>query len=221
MTEQNTTPENTELQIEAPQAEAAPTLQQIILGNLPEGLVLNIIEKFGQLIVTTSLENITKLVFFLRDNEQCKFQQLVDITAVDYPDHENRFEMVYQLLSLKHNNRITVKFEINDEAIVPSICEIFSNANWLEREVWDMYGVRFKNHPDLRRILTDYGFEGHPQRKDFPLTGFLEVRYDEAKAKVVYEPVKLHQEYRSFDYLSPWEGSPNYVLPGDEKAKAS
>lgn len=207
-------------QTEAEQTQAEPTLEQKLLTDLPKELVESVSEQHGQLVIKTNIANIIKVLFFLRDNEACKFQQLVDVTAVDYPSRANRFEVLYQLLSLKYNRRITVKIAADEDAILPSICEVFSNANWLEREVWDMYGVRFKNHPDLRRILTDYGFEGHPQRKDFPLSGFLEVRYDAEKAKVVYEPVKLHQEYRSFDYLSPWEGNPNYVLPGDEKAKA-
>ena len=144
------------------------------------------------------------------------FKQLIDLTAVDYPDEEKRFEIVYQLLSLKFNVRATVKLCVENSA-VPSVVKIFGDANWLEREVFDMYGVKFKKHPDLRRILTDYGFEGHPQRKDFPLTGYVELRYDEEQQRVVYEPVKLHQEYRNFDYVSPWEGT-EYILPGDEKA---
>lgn len=173
----------------------------------------------GQLIITAAAINIVNLLTFLRDDTGVEFKQLIDICGVDYPSREKRFEIVYQLLSLKFNNRITVKVNVDEDTNVPSVCEVFSDANWLEREIWDMYGVRFTEHPDLRRILTDYGFEGHPQRKDFPLTGYVEVKYDEQKGRVVYVPVHLHQEYRNFDYLSPWEGNVPYVLPGDEKAK--
>jgi len=168
------------------------------------------------LVLQADAKNILKLLLCLRDNG--KFSQLVDITAADYPERQNRFEVIYMLLSLKHNVRATVKISVDDGSSIESSSGVFGNANWLEREVYDMYGVRFLNHPDLRRILTDYGFIGYPQRKDFPLTGYVEVRYDSDKGRVVYEPVKLHQEFRNFDYLSPWEGA-EYVLPGDEKAK--
>ena len=151
------------------------------------------------------------------DNTGTHFKQLIDICGVDYPARVKRFEVVYQLLSLRRNQRIRVKVRVSDMVAVPSITEIYSNAEWFEREAWDMYGVRFENNPDLRRILTDYGFEGHPQRKDFPLTGYKEVRYDPEKQRVVYEPVVLDQEFRNFDFVSPWEGT-EYVLPGDEKA---
>jgi NADH-quinone oxidoreductase subunit C len=215
------TPQNTEEQVtEAPVKTAAELLTEQYLPNLPEGLVSKIEEAFGRLVLHTSDDKIIELLAFLRDDEKCEFRQLIDIFGVDYLDRAKRFEVIYALLSLKYNIRITVKLQADETSLIPSAATTFSNAEWLEREVFDMYGVRFKNHPDLRRILTDYGFEGHPQRKDFPLTGYKEVRYDEAKQRVVYEPVKLAQEFRNFDYLSPWEGAAKYVLPGDEKAKA-
>jgi len=171
---------------------------------------------FGQLAVQVSRESIVKVLTFLRDDQNCHFKMLVDITAIDRPEREERFEVVYSLLSLKHNQRIRVKLPAGEETPVESVTTVYSNAGWCEREVWDLYGVFFANHPDLRRILTDYGFEGHPLRKDFPLTGFVEVRYDEDEKRVVYEPVKLVQEFRNFDFMSPWEGMLH--LPGDEKA---
>lgn len=161
--------------------------------------------------------NLLALMTFLRDDPQLMFKQLTDVTAVDYPARSPRFDVVYQLLSMHHNCRLRVKVQADEVSPVPSVCGLFSAAGWFEREVWDMYGVQFSGNPDLRRILTDYGFEGHPQRRDFPLTGYVELRYDSEQKRVVYEPVKLNQAYRSFDFLSPWEG-PNYVLPGDEKA---
>ncbi len=191
--------------------------KDIISASRAGGLVANSEIKNDTIILHTSRENLTNLLLSLRDEGSLSFNQLIDITAVDYPEREERFEVIYQLLSLKNNVRITVKTSVDEKASMPSATSVFGDANWLEREVWDMYGVKFKGHPDLRRILTDYGFQGHPQRKDFPLTGYVEVRYDEAKQRIVYEPVKLHQEFRNFDYLSPWEGS-DYVLPGDEKA---
>jgi len=148
----------------------------------------------------------------------CQFKLLVDICGVDYPDRDERFEVVYNLLSLSHNSRVRVKVEVAEDVPVPSVTGVFSCANWWEREAWDLYGIPFSDHPDLRRILTDYGFEGHPLRKDFPLTGYVEVRYDDARKRVVYEPVKLTQEFRTFDFLSPWEGT-STLLPGDEKAQ--
>lgn len=173
---------------------------------------------FGQLTVTVTRESAVKVLTFLRDDQNCHFKMLVDITAIDWPEREERFEVVYNLLSLKHNQRIRVKLPAGEETPVESVTSVYSNAGWCEREVWDLYGVFFANHPDLRRILTDYGFEGHPLRKDFPLTGFVEVRYDEDEKRVVYEPVKLVQEFRNFDFMSPWEGMLH--LPGDEKAEA-
>jgi NADH-quinone oxidoreductase subunit C len=165
---------------------------------------------------------------FLRDDPNCQFKLLMDITAVDYPNRPQRFEVVYQLLSVQTNQRITLKVATDEAQPVPSAVDVFPSAGWFEREVWDMYGVVFAGNPDLRRILTDYGFSGHPLRKDFPLTGFVEMRYDEVQKRVLYEPVKLTQAFRSFDALSPWEGMPDYALPdakpllaGDEKAGVS
>ena len=159
-----------------------------------------------QLVAIVEKEDITKFLVFLRDDVNCQFKQLMDICGVDYPERPQRFEVVYNLLSLVHNNRVTVKVMIDDKSSVPSVSKIFSSADWWEREIWDLFGIFFSGHPDLRRILTDYGFDGHPLRKDFPLTGYVEVRYDDAQKRVVYEPVKLTQEYRNFDFLSPWEG---------------
>ena len=163
--------------------------------------------KFEQLFIEVDFHNLISTILFLKTNEKCKFKQLVDITAVDYPQREKRFKIIYLLLSHENNLRILVNTEIEDKTEVPSITKIFPSANWMEREIFDMYGISFKNHPDLRRILTDYGFEGYPLRKDFPLTGHTEVRYSEDKKKVIYEPVKLDQEYRDFDFESPWEGT--------------
>ncbi len=176
----------------------------------------------NEMVVTTDAAHVVELLTQLRDNPNCLFVQLIDVCGVDYPDRAQRFEVVYQLLSLKHNSRIRVKVATDEQAPVPTVQHVFSSAKWFEREAWDMYGINFADHGDLRRILTDYGFEGHAQRKDFPLTGYVELRYDEEQKRVVYEPVKLNQAYRSFDYLSPWEGPdyPDAVLPGDEKAKA-
>jgi len=170
----------------------------------------------GELVLNVERDTIVKTMTFLRDNGNCQFKQLMDICGVDYPEREQRFDVVYNLLSLTHNSRIRIKIQTNEETHVPSICSVFSSAAWWEREAWDLYGIFFSEHPDLRRILTDYGFDGHPLRKDFPLTGYLEVRYDDEQKRVVYEPVKLTQEYRNFDFLSPWEGMQN-ELPGDEK----
>jgi NADH-quinone oxidoreductase subunit C len=160
---------------------------------------------------------ILKVLRFLRDDANCQFKMLVDICGVDWPDRPERFEVVYNLLSLKQNQRIRVKVSTGEDTPVPSVTSLFSTAGWFEREAWDLYGILFSDHPDLRRILTDYGFQGHPLRKDFPLTGYVQVRYDEEQKRVVYEPVKLTQEFRNFDFLSPWEGMTS--LPGDEKAK--
>ena len=162
---------------------------------------------FKQLFIEVELENLSSVILFLKTNKNCKFQQLIDITAVDYPEKEKRFKVVYLLLSHENNLRILINMNIKEKTLVPSITKIFPAANWMEREVFDMYGISFKDHPDLRRILTDYGFEGYPLRKDFPLTGHTEVRYSEEEKKVIYEPVKLEQNYRNFDYESPWEGT--------------
>jgi NADH-quinone oxidoreductase subunit C len=198
------------------------TLKDSILASGAAGFITGSEIKNDTVILHTTTENIMELLTFLRDDEGTMFKQLIDLTAVDYPEREKRFEVIYQLLSLKFNNRLTVKIHVDIFVPAQSVTSVFGDANWLEREIWDMYGIKFKGHPDLRRILTDYGFEGHPQRKDFPLTGYVEVRYDEVKKRVVYEPVKLHQEFRNFDYLSPWEGTDyaavKTILPGDEKA---
>ncbi len=171
----------------------------------------------GELTIAVAPRHIVNVATFLRDDERCLFWSLIDITAVDWPSREHRFDVVYHFLSPRHNRRIRVKMEVDENTPVPSIIEVFPGADWFERETYDLYGVIFTGHPDLRRLLTDYGFEGHPLRKDFPLTGFVEVRYDDEQKRVVYEPVRLTQEFRNFDFLSPWEG-PGYVLPGDEKA---
>jgi NADH-quinone oxidoreductase subunit C len=173
---------------------------------------------YGDLTVTVARDSIVNVAKFLRDDPKCRFISFVDVCGADYPAREFRFDVVYHFLSPHLNQRIRVKLEADDVTPVPSVCDVFAGANWFERETYDLYGVLFSGHPDLRRILTDYGFDGHPLRKDFPLTGFVEVRYDEERKRVVYEPVTLAQEFRSFDYLSPWEGT-DYVLPGDEKAK--
>ncbi len=172
----------------------------------------------GELTVTTTLSQLVKLVRHLQVNESTRFSTLVDITAIDWPGRRKRFEVVYHFLSMYRNQRIRVKLAVAEDDIVPSITAVHPSANWFEREVFDMFGILFSGHPDLRRILTDYGFRGNPLRKDFPTTGYTEVRYDEALKRVVYEPVNLVQEYRQFDFMSPWEGA-EYVLPGDEKPK--
>lgn len=171
----------------------------------------------NELFVVTHPDNLIALLKFLKDDKECYFKQLQSICGVDYPQKQKRFEVVYCLLSLHNNSRIIVKVPVSEGEVIPSVIELFSCATWYERETYDMYGVLFGSNPDLRRILTDYGFEGHPLRKDFPLTGYVEVRYDLEKKRVVYEPVTLTQEFRNFDFESPWEGT-QYVLPGDEKA---
>lgn len=176
--------------------------------------------RFGDLTIVVAPENIVSTLSFLRENPDLAFVNLVDICGVDFPGREKRFEVVYHLLSPKRNQRVRIKVRTGEDDAVPSVTSVFSGADWFEREAYDLYGILFTGHPDLRRILTDYGFEGHPLRKDFPLTGFVEVHYDEALKQVVYEPVALRQEFRNFDFLSPWEGT-DYVLPGDEKAKAN
>ena len=175
--------------------------------------------KLGELRVEAEAAAILRVLSWLRDEPSCLFQVLVDITGVDWPERPKRFDVVYHLLSLKQNMRVRVVVQTDEQTPVPSAVGVYSTANWFERETWDMYGVMFSDHPDLRRLLTDYGFEGHPLRKDFPLTGYVELRYDEEQKRVVYEPVTLIQEFRRFDFLSPWEGA-RYVLPGDEKAEA-
>ncbi|WP_375228097.1 NADH-quinone oxidoreductase subunit C [Roseobacter sp. S98] len=173
----------------------------------------------GELNLDVTPSNITGLVEFLKTDATCRFSTLVDITAVDYPGRAKRFDVVYHLLSMYQNHRVRLRVSIRERDMVPSIIPVHPCANWFEREVFDMFGILFSGHPDLRRILTDYGFRGHPLRKDFPTTGYTEVRYDEAQKRVVYEPVNLVQEYRQFDFMSPWEGA-EYILPGDEKQEA-
>ena len=173
---------------------------------------------FGELTLHADAASINDVLTFLRDDAECKFVCFIDICGADYPTREKRFDVVYHLLSPHKNTRIRVKVQVDEETQVPSAISVFPAANWYERETFDLYGILFSGHPDLRRILTDYGFSGHPLRKDFPVTGHVEVRYDDEAKRVVYEPVKLVQEFRQFDYLSPWEGT-EYVLPGDEKAK--
>jgi NADH-quinone oxidoreductase subunit C len=175
---------------------------------------------YGELNVDVAPANIVEFVEFLKSDQNCRFSTLVDITAVDYPQRAKRFDVVYHFLSMYRNLRIRLRVSIREEDMVPSIVDIHPSANWFEREVFDMFGILFSGHPDLRRILTDYGFRGYPLRKDFPTTGYTEVRYDEAQKRVVYEPVSLVQEYRQFDFMSPWEGA-EYILPGDEKEGAN
>jgi len=173
---------------------------------------------FDQLFIDVDVENITSVILFLKTNDKCKFRQLIDITAADYPGKEKRFKIVYLLLSHENNLRIVINIYIDEKIVVPSITKIFPSANWMEREIFDMYGISYKDHPDLRRILTDYGFEGHPLRKDFPLSGYTEVRYNEDRKKVISEPVKLDQEYRDFDFGSPWDGT-KYIITEMQKNK--
>ncbi len=173
----------------------------------------------GELAVCARGEDIVKVLTFLRDDSSCQFRLLMDICAADYPERPERFDVVYSLLSLKHNQRVRVKVANDGTAAVPSATGVYSSAAWFEREAWDLCGVFFSGHPDLRRILTDYGFEGHPLRKDFPLTGHVELRYDEEAKRVIYEPVSLTQEFRRFDFMSPWEGT-EYAAPADEEAES-
>ncbi len=181
------------------------------------GAVMASYVRLGELMLDTRPDSLIALLIFLRDDPRCLFKQLVDVCGVDWPEREKRFDVVYNLLSLKNNQRVRVKVATDESTPVPSASGLFNSAGWFEREAYDLYGVWFSDHPDLRRILTDYGFEGHPLRKDFPLTGFVELRWDDLQKRVVYEPVKLTQEFRRFDFLSPWEGA-HQVLPGDEKA---
>jgi len=191
-------------------------LGQSVAGSF-ENEVLGFKVAYGELTVTARADKIVSILTGLRDDAHYKFVQLIDICGVDYPARAMRFDVVYHLLSLTHNIRIRIKVQADEEVPVPSVVGVYPAANWYEREVWDMYGVMFDDHPDLRRLLTDYGFQGHPQRKDFPLTGYVELRYSEEERRVVYEPVNLPQEFRDFDFMSPWEGA-KYILPGDEKA---
>ena len=181
-------------------------LEKIINSELTSKIIRSKV-KHNQILITIDENNLIEVLLFLKTNTVTKFRQLIEVTAVDYPEKEQRFRMVYLLLSHENNSRIVIDYYIKENKIVPSITNIFPSANWMEREVFDMYGIEFKDHPDLRRILTDYNFEGYPLRKDFPLTGHNEVRYSEEDKKVIYEPVKLEQNYRNFDYESPWEGT--------------
>jgi len=183
------------------------------------GAVTGVKVAFGELTLEADAAHIVAVLTYLRDAPECLFLNFTDLAGADYPGREKRFDVVYHLLSPRHNMRIRVKIQADEMTPVPSIIGVFPAANWYEREAYDFYGILFSGYPDLRRILTDYGFDGHPLRKDFPTTGYVEVRYDDAEKRVVYEPVKLTQEFRNFDFLSPWEGKPDYVLPGDEKAK--
>lgn len=192
-------------------------LGEYVQAALPDA-VLNVALEHDELCLVVERERIARVLKFLRDDVNCQFKQLMDVCGVDYPGRDERFEVVYNLLSLTHNRRIRVKASAGEDTPVPTAIEVFSSANWWERETWDMFGIPFRDHPDLRRILSDYGFQGHPLRKDFPLTGYVEVRYDDEQKRVVYEPVKLPQDWRTFDFLSPWEGIQGQ-LPGDEKAK--
>ena len=181
-------------------------------------LVTDAVLAYGELTLATTAESVIELLTFLRDDARCGFVSFIDICGVDWPQRADRFDVVYHLLSPKQNLRIRVKLSTNEDKAVPSACPVYPGADWFEREAYDMYGILFTGLPDLRRILTDYGFEGYPLRKDFPTTGFVEVRYDDEAKRVIYEPVELKQEFRKFDFMSPWEGT-DYVLPGDEKAK--
>ena len=197
-------------------SEALTELGAIIALKRPDA-VLGQSVTHGELTLTVALQHLATLVEFLRDDASCRFTTLIDITAIDHPDRPARFEVIYHFLSMYQNHRIRLRVAVRTSDMVPSVHTLHPSANWFEREVFDMFGILFSGHPDLRRILTDYGFRGHPLRKDFPTPGYTEVRYDEAQKRVVYEPVSLVQEYRQFDFMSPWEGA-EYILPGDQKA---
>ena len=185
--------------------ESLKDLNEFLLSNFSEDIISSVIEH-NHLTITIVFSSLEKITSLMKINNVCQFRTLIDITAIDYPEQEERFCLVYHYLSMQQNIRIRIKSFVKEEQIVPSITNLFPSANWFEREVFDMYGILFSNHPDMRRILTDYGFQGHPLRKDFPTTGYLELRYDQEKKKVIYEPVKLTQEFRKFDFMSPWEG---------------
>ena len=199
--------------------QALKDLGEHIAAALPNDVVSTEV-KLDELMVTVRAAAIVRVLTFLRDDTNCQFKLLMDLCGADYPEREQRFDVVYNLLSLKHNQRIRVKVATDETTPVPSVTPVYSAAGWFEREAWDLYGIFFSDHPDLRRLLTDYGFEGHPLRKDFPLTGYVEVRYDEEQKRVVNEPVRLTQDFRTFDFLSPWEGM-TPLLPGDEKAEVN
>jgi NADH-quinone oxidoreductase subunit C len=197
---------------------ALSELRDEIAPSLGEALLESVLTR-AELTVVVRASAIVRVLTYLRDEPNCQFRMLIDLCGVDFPEREARFEVVYHLLSLKHNQRIRVKVATDEATPVPSVTGVFGAAQWYEREAWDMYGIYFSEHPDLRRLLTDYGFEGHPLRKDFPQTGYVEMRYDDGQQRVVYEPVALRQDWRSFDFLSPWEGA-SPLLPGDEKAES-
>ena len=199
-----------------PDLDALRDTGELIALRMPDAVISTGIA-FGELNLTVTAAHIVELVEFLRSDPSCKFSTLVDITAVDHPERPARFDVVWQFLSMYRNQRIRLRAVVGEDEMVPSLTSVNPSANWFEREIFDMFGILFSGHPDLRRILTDYGFRGYPLRKDFPTTGYVEVRYDEVAKRVVYEPVKLVQDYRQFDFLSPWEGA-RYILPGDDKA---
>ncbi|TKW67417.1 MAG: NADH-quinone oxidoreductase subunit C [Paracoccus denitrificans] len=200
-----------------PDLNALSDLSDLVQVRFPDD-VQSATTAFDELTVTVGLSGLLRVIEFLQSDANCRFSTLIDITAVDHPERPARFDVVYQFLSMYRNQRIRVKAAVREDELVPSATGLFPGADWYEREVFDLFGIMFSGHPDLRRILTDYGFRGYPLRKDFPTTGYVEVRYDESLKRVVYEPVRLTQEYRQFDFLSPWEGA-KYVLPGDEKTE--
>lgn len=200
------------------QGDGLQALGDKVAAALP-GAVKKVTVAFGELTLDVEAARVVDVVTYLRDDPDCLFVNFIDLTAVDYPLREQRFDVVTHFLSPRHNRRIRVKCATDEETPVPSLTSVFPSADWFEREAWDMFGVAFDGHPDLRRMLTDYGFDGHPLRKDFPMSGYVEVRWDDEQKRVVTEPVKLTQEFRQFDFLSPWEGDTPYTLPGDEKAK--
>ena len=197
--------------------QALKGLGEIIISSLPNE-VTRVEHDNGELCISANSETIVKVMTFLRDDVNCQFKVLLDVCGVDYPDRNERFDIIYNLLSMTHTQRVRLKIRTHEKKPVPSVVSVFNSANWWERETWDLLGIYFSGHPDLRRILTDYGFEGHPLRKDFPLSGYVEVRYDDEKKRVVYEPVKMAQDFRNFDFMSPWEAM-DTPLPGDEKAE--
>ncbi|MFC7050546.1 NADH-quinone oxidoreductase subunit C [Emcibacter nanhaiensis] len=198
--------------------ETLEDLREQISASLPNE-INDIVIAYGEITVLARADQIVEVLTFLKNDSSCKFTQLTDLCGADYPERAKRFDVVYQLLSVTQNQRIRVKIQTDEETPVPSVVDVYPAAGWYERETWDMYGVMFNGNPDLRRILTDYGFQGFPLRKDFPLTGYVELRYSEEEKRVVYEPVQLTQEFRKFDFMSPWEGA-KYILPGDEKAES-
>lgn len=201
-------------------AQTAETIEELqdTVADVVSGMDVDMSVSFGELNLLVDVADIDDVLARLKGDMQTQFVNLIDICGVDYPGREKRFDVVYHIMSPKLNQRLRLRVQVDEETPVPSVCDIYPGANWFEREAYDMYGILFTGHPDLRRLLTDYGFDGYPLRKDFPLTGFYEVRYDDEVKRVVYEPVNLRQEFRDFDFLSPWEGA-DYVLPGDEKAK--